>query len=120
MSILSSTNTGRKGIKIDEKILNNYGYKQYSIFKYNTKIHTTHLYKNDKFICCKVNNDKIEYGINLMVNYNIFKTGDFKILSIDDLILVDKFLFAKNQKEYCKYKKQILRIHAKRLGVNLT
>lgn len=120
MSILSSTNTGRKGIRIDEKILNSYGYNNYSVIKYNTKIHTIHFCKNDKFIWCKTYNDKIEYGINLMVDYNIFKTGDFKILTIDDLILVDKFLFAKNQKEYCKYKKQILRIHAKRLGVNLT
>lgn len=120
MSILSSTNTGRKGIKIDEKILNNYGYKQYNVIKYKTKIHVIHFYKNDKFIWCKTDNDKIEYGINLMVDYNIFKTGSFQILTIDDLILVDKFLFAKNQKEYCKYKKQILRIHAKRLGVNLT
>jgi hypothetical protein len=45
MSILSSTKTGRKGIKIDEKILNSYGYNNYSVIKYNTKIHTIHFAK---------------------------------------------------------------------------
>lgn len=115
MSILSSTNTGRNGVKVNAALLEKYGY-----FSDGVPGNEIFFCKENKWIKCKKSNDNFEFMIRINNDHLYYSSSHllsyFVLENIDDLILADKYLFSNhNSKEFKKYKKQILKINAKRL-----
>ena len=110
MTILSSTRTGKSGIKVNDKMLNDLGYilksTNFSYF-YGREFKT--FVKNNKKRINSIKNikdDSLKYVIIINTKESFIK---YQIKSINDLILVDKFLFSKDSKKYKKYKKEIMK-----------
>ena len=113
MSILSNTNTGRKGIKVDKSLLEKYGY-----FSQQTYGNELFFNKENKWIKCKKCDDKFEFMIRIENSCSSSHVISYFVLkNINDLILADKYLFLNhNSKEFKKCKKQILTIMSERLN----
>lgn len=112
MSILSSTNTGKSSIKVNDKMLNDFGYilesANFSNFYYRE--YKTFVKNNKKRIYSikDIKHDSLKYLITIDTNTAFNPIKKYQIKSIDDLNLVDKFLFSKDPKKYKKYKKEIM------------
>lgn len=113
MSILSNTNTGRKGVKVDESLLEKYGY-----FLKETYGNELFFKKENKWIKCNKCDDNFKFMIRIENSCSSSRVISYFVLkNINDLILADKYLFSNhNSKEFKKYKKQILTIMSERLN----
>lgn len=114
MSILSSTNTGKSAISITKEILENRGYTITFGSKYKKKLSNTQIYI-----------DYLDYpGIDIKDMYvhlpSIFTVKEtqekfihhwsFKICTINELDLVEKYFNEKDTRKRGKYKKQLFNI----------
>lgn len=109
MSILSSTNTGKSSIKVNDKMLNDFGYilKSANFSNFYGREYKTFVKNNKKRIHSikDIKHDSLKYIITINTKESFI---NYQIKSINDLILVDKFLFSKDPKKYKKYKKEIM------------
>ena len=106
MSIISSTNTGRRSVKITEDLLLKRGYSYKGFFK--NLFDSNRMYYNDKN---SVMVEKLSDGSDCYVYITIeknFNSYRFTINNFDDLLLVESYWNATTQKRKQKYKNKLL------------
>lgn len=114
MSILSSTNTGKSAINITKEILENRGYTMTFGSKYKKKLSNTQIYiyyLDYTGISIK------DMYVHLPLLYTSKETQEkfihhrsFKICTINELDLVEKYFNEKDTRKRGKYKKQLFNI----------
>lgn len=114
MSILSSTNTGKSSINITKEILENRGYTMTFGSKYKKKLSNTQIYID--YVNHPSTNTKDMY-VHLPLLYTAKEAQgkfvhhrSFKICTIDELDLVEKYFNEKDTRKRGKYKKQLFNI----------
>lgn len=111
MSILSTTKTGKSAINVTKEMIERRGYTK-SFGKYNKKLSNTQIYID----CINYSNT-----VNIYVYLPLLSTVKgiqgrfvdhypFKIHTIDDLNLVERYLNEKDTRKRGKYKKQLFSI----------
>lgn len=102
MSIISSTHTGRRSVKITEDVLLKRGYSYKGFFK--NLFDCNRMYYNDKnFVMVEKHSGHVYITLG-----NNFNSCNFTINNLDDLFLVESYWNATTQKRKQKYKKQLL------------
>lgn len=103
MSIISSTNTGRRCVKITEDLLLKRGY----FFKVASDGSYKRMYYNDKkFVVIEKLSDGSDCRIYISIANN-FNSCNFTINNFDDLLLVESYWKATTQKRKQKYKNKL-------------
>ena len=104
MSIISSTNTGRRSVKITEDLLRKRGY----IFKVMSDGKYKRMYYNDKkFVMVEKHSDESDCRIYVSIANNV-NSCNFTINNFEDLLLVESYWNATTQKRKQKYKNKLL------------
>ena len=104
MSIISSTNTGRRSVKITEDLLRKRGY----IFKVMSDGKYKRMYYNDKkFVMVEKHSDGSDCRIYVSIANNV-NSCNFIINNFEDLLLVESYWNATTQKRKQKYKNKLL------------
>ena len=106
MSIISSTNTGRRSVKITEDLLLKRGYSYKGFFK--NLFDRNRMYYNDKkFVMVEKHSDGSDCLVYITIEDN-FNSYRFPINNFDDLLLVESYWKATTQKRKQKYKNKLL------------
>ena len=106
MSIISSTNTGRRSVKITEDLLLKRGYSYKGFFK--TLFDSNRMYYNDKkFVMIEKHSDEFDCHVYITIENN-FNSYHFTINNFEDLLLVESYWNATTQKRKQKYKNKLL------------
>ena len=106
MSIISSTNTGRRSVKITEDLLLKRGYSYNGFFK--NLFDSNRMYYNDKnFVMVEKHSDGSDCYVYITIEKN-FNSYRFTINNFDDLLLVESYWKATTQKRKQKYKNKLL------------
>ena len=106
MSIISSTNTGRRSVKITEDLLLKRGYSYKGFFK--NLFNSNRMYYNDKnFVMVEKLSDGSDCYVYITIEKN-FNSYRFTINNFDDLLLVESYWNATTQKRKQKYKNKLL------------
>ena len=106
MSIISSTNTGRKAVKITEDVLLKRGYSYKGFFK--NLFDRNRMYYNDKkFVMVEKHSDGSDCYVYITIEDN-FNSYRFPINNFEDLFLVESYWNATTQKRKQKYKNKLL------------
>ena len=106
MSIISSTNTGRRSVKITEDVLLKRGYSYKGFFK--NLFDSNRMYYNDKnFVMVEKLPDGSDCYVYITIEKN-FNSYRFTINNFDDLLLVESYWNATTQKRKQKYKNKLL------------
>lgn len=102
MSIISSTHTGRRSVKITEDVLLKRGYSYKGFFK--DLFDSNRMYYNDKkFVMVEKRSGHVYITLGNNFNSYIFTINNF-----DDLLLVESYWNATTQKRKQKYKNKLL------------
>ena len=106
MSILSSTNTGRRAVQITEDLLLNRGYSYKGYFK--ALFGNNRMYYNDKkFVMVEKHSDGSDCRVYVSIANNV-NSCNFTINNFEDLLLVESYWNATTQKRKQKYKNKLL------------
>ena len=106
MSIISSTNTGRRSVKITEDLLLKRGYSYKGFFK--NLFDRNRMYYNDKkFVMVEKHSDGYDCLVYITIEDN-FNSYRFPINNFEDLLLVESYWKATTQKRKQKYKNKLL------------
>ena len=106
MSIISSTNTGRRGVKITEDLLLKRGYSYKGFFK--NLFDCNRMYYNDKnFVMVEKYSDGSDCRVYVSIANNV-NSCNFTINNFEDLLLVESYWNATTQKRKQKYKNKLL------------
>lgn len=106
MSIISSTNTGRRSVKITEDLLLKRGYSYKGFFK--NLFNSNRMYYNDKnFVMVEKLSEGSDCYVYITIEKN-FNSYRFTINNFDDLLLVESYWNATTQKRKQKYKNKLL------------
>ena len=106
MSIISSTNTGRRSVKITEDLLLKRGYSYKGFFK--NLFDSNRMYYNDKnFVMVEKLSDGSDCYVYITIEKN-FNSYRFTINNFEDLLLVESYWNATTQKRKQKYKNKLL------------
>ena len=104
MSIISSTNTGRRAVKITEDLLLKRGY----FFKVASDGSYKRMYYNDKkFVMVEKHSDGSDCRVYVSIANNV-NSCNFTINNFDDLLSVESYWNATTQKRKQKYKNELL------------
>ena len=104
MSIISSTNTGRRAVKITEDLLLKRGY----FFKVASDGSYKRMYYNDKkFVIVEKHSDESDCRVYVSIANNV-NSCNFTINNFEDLLLVESYWNATTQKRKQKYKNKLL------------
>lgn len=117
MSILSTTKTGKSSINITKEMIERRGYTK-TFGKYKKKLSNTQIYID--FINCSDTGDIYVYLPLLStvkgIQGRFVDHHPFKIYTIDDLNLVERYFNEKDTRKRGKYKKQLFNILKDRLS----
>ena len=106
MSIISSTNTGRRSVKITEDLLLKRGYSYKGFFK--NLFDSNRMYYNDnKFVMVEKHSDGSDCRVYVSIANNV-NSCNFTINNFEDLLLVESYWKATTQKRKQKYKNKLL------------
>lgn len=106
MSIISSTNTGRRSVKITEDLLLKRGYSYKGFFK--NLFDSNRMYYNDKkFVMVEKHADGSDCRVYVSIANNV-NSCNFTINNFEDLLLVESYWNATTQKRKQKYKNKLL------------
>ena len=106
MSIISSTNTGRRSVKITEDLLlkRGYSYKGFFFFFFDCN---RMYYDDKKFVMVEKHSDGSDCRVYISIANNV-NSCNFTINNFDDLLLVESYWKATTQKRKQKYKNKLL------------
>lgn len=117
MSILSTTKTGKSSINITKEMIERRGYTK-TFGKYKKKLSNTQIYID--FINCSDTGDIYVYLPLLStvkgIQGRFVDHHPFKIYTIDDLNLVERYFNEKDTRKRGKYKRQLFNILKDRLS----
>lgn len=117
MSILSTTKTGKSAINITKEMIERRGYTK-TFGKYKKKLSNTQIYID--FINCSDTGDIYVYLPLIStvkgIQGRFVDHHPFKIYTIDDLNLVERYFNEKDTRKRGKYKKQLFNILKDRLS----